>query len=222
LTRVGLSSDIRHSADAARRQRSVHQQLTHAIRDEFARWAPRLGPPAGATSLARAVVYPIAETMTSARLSGFSLSLLVLGGCNALEVANPGRPTPLIAPAAAPETPKTQYPSNGTDLVAFVAGRFPDRLAAGVSYDDRVANMEFLRDQVIAAGICGGMDLARNLKRGKGPHSIDAIAWRHEDGWVDVVDIASAYDDTRRDLRLHWLVVAGPPGWDPIPAPECP
>jgi hypothetical protein len=88
LTRVGLSSDIRHSADAARRQRSVHQQLTHAIRDEFARWAPRLGPPAGATSLARAVVYPIAETMTSARLSGFSLSLLVLGGCNALEVAN--------------------------------------------------------------------------------------------------------------------------------------
>ena len=61
--------------------------LPTRFRDEFAHWAPVLGRPRR-TSLARAVVYPIAETMTSARLSGFSLSLLVLGGCNALEVAN--------------------------------------------------------------------------------------------------------------------------------------
>ena len=149
--------------------------------------------------------------------------LLPVAGCNANEIIGPARPKPLMAPPpSAPEAPEASYPSNGPELVAFVSQRFPDRLARGVSHEERVGNMTFLRDQVIATGICGGMDLARNLKRGKGPHSIDAIAWRHRDGWVDVVDIASAYDDTGRELRLHWRVVAGPPGWDPIPPPPCP
>lgn len=157
-----------------------------------------------------------------ARIRGLLFAVLILSSCNSHEIVNPARPALAVAPAAAPETPKTQYPSDGPTLVAFVASRFPDRLKAGVSHEERVANMEFLRDEVIAAGICGGMDLARNLKRGRGPHSVDAIAWRREDGWVDVVDIASAYDDTGRELRLHWIVVEGPPGWDPVPQPACP
>lgn len=160
--------------------------------------------------------------MTLTRLCACSVCLLTLASCNGRDLTSPARPAPLTEAPAAPEAPKTPYPSNGPELVAFVASRFPDRLRAGVSHDERVANMEYLRDQVIAAGICGGMDLARNLKRGKGPHSIDALAWRREDGWVDVVDIAAAYDDTGRPLTLHWMVVAGPPGWDPIPPPECP
>lgn len=145
---------------------------------------------------------------------------ILAAGCNRMEVMNPARPSLATVAAPAPVAPKV-YPSSGPELVAFVAAQYPERLAAGVGGDDRVASMAFLRDQIIATGICGRLDLARNLKRGVGPHSIDAIAWRHEDGWVDVVDIAYSYDDTGRELQLHWIVVDGPSGWDPVPAPDC-
>jgi hypothetical protein len=81
--------------------------------------------------------------------------------------------------------------------------------------------MEFLRDRIIEVGICGGLDLAWNLKRGVGPHSHDAVAWR-VNGRVEVVDIASGYDDTSTTLRLQWIIVAGPPGYDAYPMGRCP
>ena len=109
---------------------------------------------------------------------------------------------------------------DGNYIVNCLAAKYPDRIAAGVSSSQRIANMEFLRDRAIEAGICGGLDLAWNLKRGTGPRSSDALAWRH-DGIVDVVDIGSAYDDTGRPLQLQWVVVAGPPGYDPYPRPNC-
>ena len=110
--------------------------------------------------------------------------------------------------------------SNGEAIVRCVEAKYPNLLVAGVSVNQRISNMEFLRDRVIEAGICGGLDLARNLKRGVGPHSIDALAWRHN-GIVDVVDIGAAYDDTSRPLRLTWGIVEGPPGYDPYPKPSC-
>jgi hypothetical protein len=103
----------------------------------------------------------------------------------------------------------------------YVEQRYPQYLAAGVSHSQRVANMEFLRDRIIEVGICGGLDLAWNLKRGVGPRSIDAIAWR-TGGRVEVVDVASAYDDTSQRLDLHWIIVSGPPGYDTFPRPSCP
>jgi len=112
------------------------------------------------------------------------------------------------------------YPNNGPDVVKCVAARHPDRLRAGVSLSQRVANMEFLRDRIIETGICGGLDLAWNKKRGTGPHSIDAIAWR-TNGRDEVVDIGAAYDDTSQPLRLMWHIVAGPPGYDRYPRPSC-
>jgi hypothetical protein len=113
------------------------------------------------------------------------------------------------------------YPSTGEAVVACVAAQYPDRLVAGVSLGQRTANMEFLRDRVIETGICGGMDLAWNRKRGNGPHSIDAIAWR-VNGRDEVVDIGVAYDDTSRPLALSWGIVEGPPGYDPYqPRPTC-
>jgi hypothetical protein len=110
-----------------------------------------------------------------------------------------------------------QWPTSGPAVVSYVAAAFPERLARTSGVGDRVENMEFLRDRIIEAGRCGGLDVARNLKRGRGPHSIDAIAWRQPDGDVEVVDIASAYDEFRSVLRLHWFIVAGPPGYDPLP-----
>jgi hypothetical protein len=158
------------------------------------------------------------------RLAVVLVAICAVSACNTLEVENPARPTPLTA-ATDPTEPDagrqpTQYPSTGEELMAYVSQQHPDRLAARVDYGERVRNMEFLRDEVIRIGMCGGMDLGRNLKRGVGPHSIDAIAWKH-DGNLDVVDIASAYDDTGIELRLHWLIVDGPAGFDPIARPDC-
>lgn len=145
-------------------------------------------------------------------------------------VAGPWSPTQVfVTPAAPPVTPPPSppptppaggYPNNGPDIIAYVAQRYPQYLAAGVSYDQRISNMEFLRDRVIEVGICGGLDLAWNLKRGVGPRSIDAIAWR-TGGKVEVVDIGAAYDDTSQPLRLQWVIVEGPPGYDPYPTPSC-
>lgn len=103
--------------------------------------------------------------------------------------------------------------SDGDSIVECVASQHPGRLAAGVSHDTRVANMSFLRDRIIERGRCKGLDLAWNLKRGQGPHSIDALAWR-VNGQVEVVDIGVGYDDTSQTLQLQWLVVAGPSGYD--------
>jgi hypothetical protein len=127
----------------------------------------------------------------------------------------------VILPPPPTTPPPGGYPNNGPDIVAYVERQYPSYLVAGVSVEQRIANMQFLRDRVIETGICGGLDLAWNLKRGVGPHSIDAIAWRH-DGIVDVVDLGAAYDDTSQPLRLHWIVVEGPPGYDPYsPRPAC-
>jgi hypothetical protein len=132
----------------------------------------------------------------------------------------PAPVSPGPSPSPSPGNGGSCASNNGDAIVRCVSATYPDRLAAGVSLDQRIANMEFLRDRVIEAGICGGLDLARNLKRGVGPHSIDAIAWRHN-GIDDVVDIGMAYDDTSRPLALQWGIVAGPPGYDPYPRPTC-
>jgi hypothetical protein len=153
------------------------------------------------------------------RLLALSAAAFCGAACNAPEISRP-TPVPTVVPVESPG-PQSSYPSTGPELAIYIMERFPDRLAAGVSHDERVANMEFLRDQMIAAGVCGGMDLARNLKRGVGPHSIDAITWKHDES-LDVVDIAAAYDDTGRRLELHWVIVDGPAGYDPGPRPECP
>jgi hypothetical protein len=120
------------------------------------------------------------------------------------------------------ESPGSGYPSTGEAVIALVAARYPERLRAGVSHDERVANMEFLRDRIIETGHCGGMRVARNLKRGVGPHSIDAIAWRPGHGeHTQVVDIAADYENASAPLRLQWIIVGGKPGWDPGPAVKC-
>jgi hypothetical protein len=123
-------------------------------------------------------------------------------------------------PSPSPGSGGSCASTNGDAIVKCVAAKYPGQLAAGVSEGQRIANMEFLRDRVIEAGICGGLDLAWNLKRGVGPRSVDALAWRHN-GVDDVVDIGAAYDDTSRPLTLQWGIVAGPTGYDRYPAPSC-
>ena len=66
------------------------------------------------------------------------------------------------------------------------------------------------------------MDLGWNLKRGVGPRSIDALGWRHGPQMIhDVVDIACAWEHTHAPLRLQWVLVPGPAGWEPPAVPRC-
>jgi hypothetical protein len=63
--------------------------------------------------------------------------------------------------------------------------------------------MEFLRDRIIEAGLCGGLDLGWNLKRGGPEISVDFLAERRG-GAVLGHDIAFDYDNTSTELQLYW------------------
>lgn len=146
-----------------------------------------------------------------------ALAALFLSSAGCEYQSSPG-PQPIApSPASAPPAPpSTGEQLSGPAVVARVAAQHPARLASGVSHEQRVANMEFLRDRIIEMGNCSGLLLARNRKT-NGQLSVDAINWRHgQEDSNDVVDVASAYDDTGRTLELHWIIVDGPAGWDPI------
>lgn len=93
--------------------------------------------------------------------------------------------------------------NNGPAIAQCVAAKYPDKLAAGVSHDQRVANMIFIRDRMIEAGKCGGMNLGLNLKRGGPDISIDFLAWKRSDGDMGV-DIGMDYDNTSTPLKVYW------------------
>jgi hypothetical protein len=113
------------------------------------------------------------------------------------------------------------WPTTPAAVVAYVAERYPQYMGATNTLHERESNMEFIRDRMIEAGICGGLDLAWNLKRGIGPRSTDALL--HRDGSRDrVIDIAAGFDEYRIAMRLHWIEVEGPPGYDRyLPRPTC-
>jgi hypothetical protein len=109
------------------------------------------------------------------------------------------------APVVITPTPTPgQWPTNGIELIAWAEDTYPERLAAGVSVSVRQANMAFLRDRMIEAGTCGGMQLAWNLKRGGPSLSIDYLAYNKTgSAWIGV-DIGYAYDDVSSPLQLQW------------------
>jgi hypothetical protein len=93
--------------------------------------------------------------------------------------------------------------NNGPQIVACLQTKYPDRTRPGVSEHERLENMRFLRDKIIESGLCGGMDLGWNLKRGGPELSNDFIAWGHGGGY-EGVDIGFAFDDTSTELKLQW------------------
>ncbi|MCX6551317.1 MAG: hypothetical protein NTY02_10000 [Acidobacteria bacterium] len=119
--------------------------------------------------------------------------------------AAPTVPTPTPTPTPTPGS----WPRTGEEVVNYVTTRYPDKLVAGVSLSQRQANMAFIRDRMIEAGICGGMDLGLNLKRGGPEISIDFLV--HRSNGQDIgVDIGYDYDNTSTTLRVYWG--AGAPG----------
>lgn len=101
--------------------------------------------------------------------------------------------------------------NSGREIIACVSEAFPERRVktsdGDFSDERRYANMEFLRDVIIATGKCKGLDLGRNMKRGGPEISRDFIVYRSnkgKNGRDRGVDIASGYDDTKTTLKLTW------------------
>lgn len=114
-----------------------------------------------------------------------------------------GAAAPAPSPTPTP-TPGGSCASNsGPAIVACISARYPERRAPVGSLGQRQANMEFLRDRIIEAGKCGGLDLGRNLKRGGPEISIDFLAWRRADGDMGV-DLGMDYDNIGITLQLYW------------------
>jgi hypothetical protein len=134
-------------------------------------------------------------------------------------VARAFQVAPKPEPAPLPGQPCKPAPNSGPAIIACVSAQYPDKLAAGVSSSQRLTNMEFMRNRVIETGLCGGLDLGYNLKRGGPEISIDALVWRH--GFDDIIDIGLAYDDTSQPLKLQWISVTFPFYKAYTPRPNC-
>lgn len=130
----------------------------------------------------------------------------------------PPPPGPGPAPGPAPP-PGSCTSNNGPFIVSCISAKYPQYRVAGISLTQRKANMEFLRDRIIEAGKCGGMDLGWNLKRGGPEKSIDFISQR-EGGTVHGIDIAHDFDNTGTTLQLQW-VEGEFPFYAPYPTPNC-
>jgi hypothetical protein len=136
----------------------------------------------------------------------------------AFQVAVPKAPDPVPGKPCGPP-----YPSDGQQIANCVMNQYPDKLVAGVSSSQRRANMEFVRDRMIESAMCGGLDVAYNLKRGGPEITADGLAWRTQ-GRTVFVDIGIAYDDTSIPLRLGWNAMfdLGEANWRDYPSrPSC-
>lgn len=148
--------------------------------------------------------------------------LVVSSACGMAKSVAPTAPTAVAAsdPEPAPVAPPPiDYPTNGPDVIKYVAAKYPERLVGGISLEERVANMQFLRDRVIEVGKCGGLDLGWNLKRG-GPEISNDFITELIGGTVLGHDIGFAYDDPSRPLELYWGD-GSMPFYKEYPQPSC-
>jgi hypothetical protein len=116
----------------------------------------------------------------------------------------PPAPSPGPGPTPGPPAPAGSCAlPTGPQVIACIQAKYPDKTAPVSSLSQRQANMAFLRDRVIEAGLCAGNTYGWNLKRGGPELSIDVIAWKRPDGNMGV-DIAFDYDNTGTTLKLTW------------------
>jgi hypothetical protein len=120
--------------------------------------------------------------------------------------------------------------ASGPSIIACVGNAYPAYLVSTArgdgSLERRHHNMEFIRDRIIETGICKGLDLGRNFKRGTPVISHDFIVLRQPGHKDRGVDIASGFDDVDRPLKLTWQVFGperdyGFPFYAKYPAVDC-
>jgi hypothetical protein len=117
--------------------------------------------------------------------------------------APPPPPAPTPPPVPGTWKPSACASKDGPSIVTCVPTYFPEKMVAGVTLSQREDNNRFLRDRIIEAGICGGMDLGQNLKRGGPEISIDFIVERR--GGTDYGhDIVGDSKNTSAPVKLYW------------------
>jgi hypothetical protein len=133
--------------------------------------------------------------------------------------------TPLPPPV---DGPVSCASSAGAEIVKCVGRAYPAYLVAteqgSNSLERRKANMAFIRDRIIETGLCKGLNLGRNFKRGGPEISFDFIVWRSDRDRG--VDLATGYDELKLPIRLKWQVFGadenyGYPYYSKYPAVDC-
>ncbi|OFW08532.1 MAG: hypothetical protein A3H96_15195 [Acidobacteria bacterium RIFCSPLOWO2_02_FULL_67_36] len=109
---------------------------------------------------------------------------------------------------------------NGPAIIQCISAKYAYKRVPVGSLGERQDNMKFLRDRIIEAGKCSGLDYGWNLKRGGPELSIDVIAWKRPDGNMGV-DIGFDYDNLGEELRLVWSEVDLFASYTPYPAVSC-
>jgi hypothetical protein len=120
----------------------------------------------------------------------------------------PPAPAPTPEPGPTPIPPGGgggggPWPRNGAEVIAWAERNYPSYLSPVGSLDQRKHNMEFLRDRMIEAGTCGGMQLGWNMKRGGPEVSIDFLTEMVNGRWHGI-DIANDYDNIGIRMKLTW------------------
>ena len=125
--------------------------------------------------------------------------------------------TPLPPPV---DGPVSCGSSAGAEIVKCVGKAYPAYLVpteqGDRSVERRKVNMAFIRDRIIETGICKGLDLARNFKRGGPEISYDFIVLRSNvgrNGRDRGVDLATGYDEVKLPIRLKWQVFDSDENW---------
>jgi hypothetical protein len=149
-----------------------------------------------------------------------------LGPISGVEyLRKPSPPSPSPPPPPPPPPPPSQPPSvacisnNPQFIIDCISDTYPERRVPGVTVDQRRENMAWLRDRIIEAGKCGGLDLGWNLKRGGPEISIDFLTQKLP-GDLLGIDIGAAYDDVTIELQLQW-VISTFPFYLEYPMPNC-
>jgi hypothetical protein len=137
-----------------------------------------------------------------------------------ITAAAPAPPPPSPSPSPSPQPPGSCASNNGPAIVACVSARYADYRRPVGSLSERQHNMEFLRDRIIEAGRCGGLDLGYNMKRGGPERSIDFLAWRRGDGEMGI-DLGSDYDNYGTTLQLQWMEAGLGATWAAYPPVSC-
>ena len=134
----------------------------------------------------------------------------------------PGAPAPGPGPSPNPNPPSggSCALGNGPAIINCISAKYADRRRPVGSLAERQANMIFLRDRVIEAGKCSGLEYGYNMKRGGPEYSIDVIAWKRNDGNMGV-DIAFDYDNYGTTLQLAWAEIDLFAVFGPYPSVSC-
>jgi hypothetical protein len=128
--------------------------------------------------------------------------------------AAPAPPPPGPPPPTGGGNPGSCALPTGPQIVACLQQKYPDRTRPVGSLGERQQNMMFLRDRIIEAGLCAGLNYGWNLKRGGPELSIDVMAHKRPDGNMGV-DIAFDYDNIGSTLQLTWGEVDLFASWTP-------